>query len=97
MHRTVKKTLLLVLGITSVACSKIMFLFFDDPEGSNLLVVILMAATIYFVSLALYLYNPVTKNLLQSFSLNSLTGLRKVLIVLCIQILLTTIFYFCLR
>ncbi len=35
-----KKTSLLILGTTSVVCSRVMFSFFNDPEGPNLLVVI---------------------------------------------------------
>lgn len=51
------KTSLLLLGITSTVCSRVMFLFFNDPEGPNLLVVMGTAAMVYFLSLAAYLFN----------------------------------------
>jgi hypothetical protein len=51
-----KKTSLLILAITAIACSSVMFLFFNDPEGPNLLVVTGAAAIVYLLSLAVYLY-----------------------------------------
>ena len=46
---------LLILGITSILLSRTMFLFFNDPEGPNLLIVLGMALIIYLLSLAVYL------------------------------------------
>jgi hypothetical protein len=57
MYFKSKKTSLLILGITAIACSRLLFFIFNDPEGPNLLVVIGMAAIIYFLSLAGYLRN----------------------------------------
>lgn len=82
-----KKTSLLILGITSLVCSRIMFFFFNDPEGPNLLVVIGMAAIIYALSLAVYVYYPLVKE----------EGLKKLSSLIFIQIIIVTIFYFCLR
>ncbi len=80
-----KKTSLLILGITSIVCSRILFLFFNDPEGPNLLVVMGMSVLVYFLSLAVYLYYPSTL---------SLTGLKRLLFVILIQIIIVTGFYF---
>lgn len=46
---------LLALAATAVVCSRAVFVFIDDPEGPNLVVVIGLAAAIYFPSLAAYL------------------------------------------
>ena len=53
-----KKYSLLVLGITSLACSRALFSFFNDPEGPNLVVGIAIAAILYVPSIALYLLAP---------------------------------------
>jgi hypothetical protein len=44
---------LIVLGIASLTLSRIVFYFINDPEGPNLLVVAVLAAVIYAVSLAI--------------------------------------------
>ena len=49
-----KTITLLILGITAISLSRLMFFLFDDPEGPNLLVVIGMAAALYLLSLAAY-------------------------------------------
>lgn len=65
-----------------------MFVFFDDPEGSNLLVVLGMAAIVYFSSLAVYSFKPVRF---------SFIGPKKLVLVFCIQLLIVVGLYFCLR
>lgn len=97
MYFKSKKVSLLILGITSIACSRTMFFFFDDPEGPNLLVVMVMAMIIYGLSLATYVFNPSKKSVFQNLFLVSLTGLAKLLVVIVIQIIITTAFYFCLK
>lgn len=82
MYFKSKKTSLLILGITSIVCSRVMFLFFNDPEGPNLLVVIGVAMVVYFLSLAAYLFNS--------------SSLKKLLLAIFIQIIIVTGFYFCL-
>ncbi len=52
-----KKTSLLILAITSVACSKAFFLALNDPEGPNLLIHAVLAGIIFFISLAAYAFN----------------------------------------
>ncbi len=85
MYFKSKKISLLILGITSLVCSRTMFLFFNDPEGPNLLMVTGMAVIIYFLSLAVYVSN---------FSLPSLTGFKRLLMAIFIQIIAITVFYF---
>ena len=96
MYFKSKKTSLLILGITSIACSRAMFFFFDDPEGPNLLVVMVMAAIIYFLSLTIFiqLFNNMR---ISTFSHLSLTGLTRLLIMIVIQMILVVAFYFCLN
>jgi hypothetical protein len=49
-----KNISLLVLGIASLGLSRLVFLFMSDLEGPNLLVVMVLAAIIFVVSLAAY-------------------------------------------
>jgi hypothetical protein len=73
-----------------------MFFFFDDPEGPNLLVVTVMAAIVYCLSLAGYVFTPSARGMPRRRPLASLTSYKKLLLVICIQILLATAIYFCL-
>ena len=75
----------LILAVTSIVFSREMFLFFNDPEGQNLFVVAGMSAIIYYASLAVY-----------TFSSLPYAGLKKIFLVIVIQILLVIDFYFCL-
>lgn len=88
MYFKSKKASLLILGITAIIFSRVMFMFFNDPEGPNLLVVTVMAAIIYCLSLVGYVYKP----LLLSF-----TGLKRLLLVIFIQALIAAGFCFCLN
>ena len=83
MYFKSKKISLLILGLTSIAASRIMFLLFNDPEGPNLLVVMGMAVIVYFLSLAVYLFN--------------LSGPKKLLLAILIQIITVTGLYFSLK
>ncbi len=82
MYFKSKKISLLILGVTSLVCSKILFILFNDPEGPNLLVVTVMAAVLFFASLTVYLFR------------SSATGLKRLSFAILIQILLATAFYF---
>lgn len=82
MHLTSKKTSLIILGITSLVISRILFLFFNDPEGPNLVVVIGMAVIVYLLSLLVYLFGP------------SMTNLKKLLLTILTQIIIVIVFYF---
>ena len=85
MYFKSKKISLLILGVTSILCSRALFAFFDDPEGPNLLVVTVMAAIIYFLSWAVYVRYP---------SALPFTGLKRLLVVMLVQVVLVTVFYF---
>lgn len=83
----------MILAITAIICSRMLFSFFNDPEGPNLLIVIVTAAIIYFVSLATYLINPSVKNLSSSSS----AGLKRLFLVILTQIVLVICLYVCLN
>ena len=87
MHVNFKNSSLLILAITAVVCSRIMFAFFHDPEGPNLLVVTGMASVIFLVSSAVYLSNVFP----------SLTGFKRSSATIFIQIFVATGFYLGLR
>ncbi len=80
-----KKISLLLLGITAITCSRILFLCINDPEGPNLLVVLGMAAILYFLSLAVYVFLPAT------------VSLKKLPLAILTQLLIAAGLYFCLR
>lgn len=80
-----KYTPFLILGATSLVCSRILFLFFNDPEGPNLLVVVGMASAVYLLSLVAYALN------------SSTAGSKRLVLVILIQILLVVSLYFWLK
>ncbi len=80
-----KYTPLIILGISSVLCSRSMFYFIDDPEGPNLLVVFVMASIIYFLSSTIYKYGPFPR------------VLKKIPLVILLQLIVTIVFYFLLK
>ncbi len=49
-----QKLYLLILGATSLVCSKLFFFLLDDPEGPNLLIITWLAVILYLPSLAVY-------------------------------------------
>ncbi len=49
-----KNISLLLLGLASIVLSRVVFLFVNDPEGPNLLVIMALAAIIFAVSGAIY-------------------------------------------
>lgn len=77
MYTKSKKISLLILGLTAIVFSRAMFVFFNDPEGPNLLIVIVAAAIVYFLSLAAYLSN--------------LSETKKFLLAVFIQIIIVTL------
>lgn len=88
MYFKSKKISLFILAITSVVCSRVMFFFFNDPEGPNLLIVTGMALIVYFLSLTVYIFNPLPLLLTKS---------NRLLLVIFIQILVASAFYFYLK
>lgn len=57
-----RKHSLIILGITAVIFSRLLFFFFHDPEGPNLLIVIVVATMVYLVSLTMYVLSSFTDN-----------------------------------
>lgn len=50
-----KKTWLILLAIVSIICSRALFFLIDDPEGPNLLIVLVGAAVLFALFSAIYL------------------------------------------
>ena len=86
MYFKSKKISLIILGVTALICSRILFFFFNDPEGPNLLIVAAFAIAVYFISLAAYIFSP-----------SKITGLKRFSLVFCIQILSVIGIYFCMK
>lgn len=82
MYFQSKKITLLILGVIALICSRVMFVFFNDPEGPNLLVVTGMALALFFPSLLVYKFN------------SSMGASKRLLIAILIQALLATGLYF---
>ncbi len=80
------KKSLIILVITSLILSRIMFALFNDPEGPNLLIVTVMAAIVYFLSKGIIFL--LSKHLL------NLSGTKKLLSTILIQIIIIAGFYF---
>ena len=49
-----KKTPLIILAIIALISSRVIFTFVNDPEGPNLLIVLVLAAFIYAVLVGVY-------------------------------------------
>ena len=84
MYFKSKRTSLIILGITSLLCSRAWFALLNDPEGPNLLIVTVLAAIIYGLSLVAYVYYPSPK----------LAGLKRLLLAILTQIIIVTGLYF---
>lgn len=76
------KTSRIILFITAMLFSRAMFLSFNDPEGPNLLIITVMAAVVYSLSLVSYLMKT--------------SVLKKLLLSVIIQIVIVITFYICL-
>lgn len=90
------KLSLLILGIIALLSARTTLLAFDDSEGPNLLIVVVLAGLVYFLSLAFYLYNPAAKGEVSDLSLTSATGLKNSFLIVLVQIVILAIFYVCL-
>lgn len=80
-----KKSSLIILVVTSVILSRIMFNLFDDPEGPNLLIVVVMSLFVYLLSLAVFLPNY------------SISHTKKSLLAFLAQLIIVTILYLVLK
>jgi hypothetical protein len=82
MHYISKKTSLIILAITSMMSSRAMFWAFQDPEGPNLLIVTVMAAIVYALSLAAYFFAFSSK------------GLKRLLLTIGLQAIIVSVIFF---
>lgn len=81
MYLKSNNTSLLILAITAILASRIMFCFLNDPKGPNLLIVTVIATVVYFLSLPIYLFKLPA------------TGINRLFLVILTQIILVTGFY----
>jgi len=81
-----KNTALVILGVTAILCSRILFFFFNDPGGPNLLIIGALAVAIFFLSFAAYVFVP-----------SKIKGLIKLSVVVGVQILAVIVLYFCMK
>ena len=82
-----KNILLGTLFISSLVLSRLMFFFFDDPEGPNLLIVTVFAIFLYFISYGFYKY---------IFDRSTRFKGKAFLFAILIQIVVSVGIYFCL-
>jgi hypothetical protein len=76
----------MILAATAIICSRMLFFFFNDPEGPNLLIVAGLALVIYFLSSSAFILGPF-----------KMKGINRLFAVICIQILLVIGLYFCMK
>lgn len=81
MYFTSQRAARLILGVTALACSRVMFAFFNDLEGPNLLVVIGMAAILYAASLLVYAHK------------SRADGIKKLLFAVFVQAIAATVLF----
>jgi len=81
-----KTVSLIILAITAVIFSRMLFVFFNDLEGPNPIIIAAVTVPVYLLSLTVYLFTPV-----------KITGIGRLLVVIGIQILLVAGVYFFMR
>jgi len=81
-----KKSALMLLAVPAIICSRMLFFFFHDPEGPNLLIVAVLALILYGLSAAAYVLGP-----------SKLKGISRLSAAAGIQILLVIVLYCCMR
>lgn len=81
-----KKISLIILAVTAVICSRLLFFFFKDTEGPNLLIVMAFATALYLSSLAVYIYGPF-----------KMGGIKRLLAAVCVQAIAVTGLYLCMK
>ncbi|HVY72853.1 MAG TPA: hypothetical protein VG984_02300 [Candidatus Paceibacterota bacterium] len=84
MYFKSKHVSLVLLGLTAIVCSRLLFVFINDPEGPNLFIVGMAALAVYLMSLGVYV----------GFLPSSLKGFARILAVLIVQILLVIAGFF---
>lgn len=83
-----RKVQSLILFLTALVCSRTMFVSFNDPEGPNLLVVAVGAAVICAASWIANRFVP---------AISRSKGIAKILLMIAVQVVVTTILYFVLK
>jgi hypothetical protein len=81
-----KKISLMILAVIAIICSRVLFFFFNDPEGPNLLIVAGLALAVYLLSSAAYIFSP-----------SKVSGIKRLSAIICIQILSVIGLYFCMK
>jgi hypothetical protein len=81
-----KRISLMILAATAIICSRGLFLFFNDPEGPNLLIVAGLALPVYLLSSTAYIFSPF-----------NVSGIKRLSATICIQILLVISLYLCMK
>lgn len=76
----------MILAVAAIVCSRLLFLFFNDPEGPNPLIVAVAALVVYLLSWTAYTFGPLKIN-----------GFKRLFTAVCIQILLIVALYFGLK
>ena len=84
VHLDSKNFYLLILAGISLVCSSVFFSLLNDPEGPNLLIVTLLAITLYFLSLIISQFLPFANQ-------------KKLLFAILIQVAIITGLYFVLK
>jgi len=80
MQFPARKTSLLLLGITALASSRTLFFLFHDPEGPNLLIVMVLAVVLYISSFIVWRFIPATTA-------------KKLLLAICTQVVIVAALY----
>jgi len=78
-----KRISLIMLAATAIICSRILFFFFNDPEGPNLLIVAGLALAVYFLSSVAYIFGP-----------SKINGIKRLSAAVSIQIVSVVALYF---
>ncbi|MBL8158797.1 hypothetical protein JNK62_04655 [bacterium] len=83
-----RKVQSLILFLTALVCSRTMFVSFNDPEGPNLLVIAVGAVVICAASWIANRFVP---------AISRSKGIAKILLMIAVQAVVTTILYFALK
>jgi hypothetical protein len=83
MNMKLSKISLIFLGITAFVFSRMLFVFFNDHDGPNPVVITAAAAAIFLPSLAAFLFD--------------FSNIKKFAAAFLIQVLIASMLYFCLR
>jgi hypothetical protein len=77
-----KKITFIILAITALISSRVLFALFNDPEGPNMLVIGVTTLGVYLLSLTVFLFS------------SSLTKEKKMFLAILVQVLIVLGLYF---